>query len=333
MTMYTGLARVARTTGHPVVEVPGWQTRGYGQMSAVQSVVCHHTAGPATGNYPSLATVRDGRPGLAGPLCNFGIGRDGTIYVVAAGLANHAGAVKATKYGNSHAIGIEAENTGTGQEWPAAQLDAYVRLCAALVKEFGLSVNDVQGHKEVCSPAGRKIDPAFTHPALSMDQFRAHVKAGHYGDDAPAKPAPAPAKPAAKPSKPAAKPSKPAPKPAGKAWPAAPLPVTDKHTAASDKAWHTLMAAIGQHDEKKSLTTAIERWLHGLKSPKTGKPYYSGLIEADHGQKPVFGAVLVKALQVFLADHGLYHGDIDGKRQRLTIRAEIAYLNDQRQYL
>ena len=115
MVLYTGLARVAKRTGYPVVEVKGWKKRGYGQMVKAESVMCHHTAGPRTGNYPSLNVVTHGRPGIAGPLCNYGIGRDGTIYVVAAGRANHAGRVAKTMWSNTRSIGIEAENTGTGE--------------------------------------------------------------------------------------------------------------------------------------------------------------------------------------------------------------------------
>lgn len=148
--------------------------------TAVRSVVCHHTAGGANGNYPSLAIVRDGRPGLPGPLANLGLGRDGTIYAVAAGRANHAGKTSKPAYGNSHALGIEAENTGTGETWTAAQLDSYVKLCRVLIDEFRLPVSAVVGHKEIAIPYGRKIDPAFIRPKLSMAQFRGYVKLGRY---------------------------------------------------------------------------------------------------------------------------------------------------------
>ena len=117
-----------------------------------------------------------------------------------------------------------------------------------------------------------------------------------------------------------AKPSKPSPKPSsGKAWPAAPLPITDKHTAASDAAWHKLMRDIGYTSEKKSLTTAIEQWLRKL-------GYYHGRIDTD------FGPVLTEALQTFLHAKGLYKGLIDGKRGPMTIHAEIAYLNTQMKF-
>jgi len=105
---------------------------------------------------------------------------------------------------------------------------------------------------------------------------------------------------------------------AKKAWPAAPLPLTGAHTDASHKAWVTLLKAVGYKD--KSMTTNMQRWLKRL-------GYYDGIIEADHGRKPVFGPMLVKALQSFLRSKGLYKYAIDGDRGTRTIKAEIAYLN------
>jgi hypothetical protein len=149
------------------VEVPGWQTRGHGEMVGVRTVVVHHTAGPSTGNFPSLGVVRDGRAGLSGPLANLGLGRDGTVYVIAAGLCYHAGVVLQSDYGNGYSIGIEAEATGV-TAWPAVQMDAYARLCAALCLHYTLPVGRVLGHKEVCAPAGRKTDPNFDMAAFRV---------------------------------------------------------------------------------------------------------------------------------------------------------------------
>jgi hypothetical protein len=182
--MLTQLATIARKTGCPVVEVPGWKTRTTKderkrprEMSDIRTITCHHTAnGGAKGNYPSLRVVRDGRTGLQGPLAHYGIGLDGTIYVIAAGNCNHAGVSSSADYTNSHAIGIEAEAVGvpgTKGDWPPKQMDAYVRLCRALVEAFpGVSVSDVRGHKETCAPAGRKSDPDF-----NMTAFRIRVAA------------------------------------------------------------------------------------------------------------------------------------------------------------
>ena len=170
MPYLTDLAAACRKSGLKVVEQPGWRQRGHGPMGSIKAIVCHHTAGPAAGNAPSLNVVQSGRTGLPGPLSQIVLARDGTVYVVAAGLAYHAGAVRKPEYGNAHAIGIEAEATGT-TTWPERQMDAYARLCAALMAHYRVPLENVLGHKEVCSPAGRKIDPNF-----DMVAFRAQVQ-------------------------------------------------------------------------------------------------------------------------------------------------------------
>ncbi|MHC6176254.1 peptidoglycan recognition protein family protein [Glutamicibacter sp. X7] len=309
MVWYTGLARVAKKTGYPVIEVDGWKKRGHGPMRGCKTIVAHHTVGPKTGDYPSLRVVRDGRPGLPGPLAQIGLGRDGTIYIIGSGVAYHAGRVSKTAYSNGFALGIEAENGGTGEEWSREMIDSYVKLCRALLDEFKLPLSAVRGHKEICSPAGRKIDPAFIDPRMSMADFRGHVKRGYYipphGD-----------------AKPTGKPDKAKPKPAVKLWPEVALPVKGKHTTASHKAWVKLLADVGYKD--KSLTTAIQRWLKDL-------GYYKGIIEEDHGKRPVFGPMLTLALQKFLRAKGNYSKAylLDGKRQSATIKGEIKYLNSQ----
>jgi hypothetical protein len=177
MTLYKQLANVARRTGYPVVEVKGWETRTRPQpMSDIRTITCHHTAnGGATGDYPSYTTVLRGRGAdLPGPLAQYGIGRSGTIYVFAAGSANHAGESRSVDYEKTHAIGIEAEAEGTpgaDGDWPEVQMDAYARLCRQLMREFGLSIDAVKGHKETCAPVGRKSDPSF-----SMNDFRDRVR-------------------------------------------------------------------------------------------------------------------------------------------------------------
>lgn len=143
-------------------------------MGAVKGVMCHHTAGPPSGNMPSLRVLVNGREGLAGPLSQLGLGRDGTYYVIAAGRANHAGAGewKGITAGNSSFIGIEAENTGRVEDkWPEVQLDAYHRGVAAILSHLGRDESMCCGHKEYALPRGRKVDPH----SLNMDAFRAEV--------------------------------------------------------------------------------------------------------------------------------------------------------------
>jgi len=175
--MLTDLADVLRAAGLKVQEVAGWKTRGHGQMTSVETIVCHHTAGPKTGNYPSLGTVRDGRPGLDGPLAQLGLARDGTWLVIAAGVCWHAGVVFESWQNNWHAIGIEAEGTGV-DPWPAVQYDSYVTGVRALRLHYGVPLAHVLGHKEVAKPLGRKTDPNF-----NMDTFRAKVAQDNEGDD------------------------------------------------------------------------------------------------------------------------------------------------------
>jgi hypothetical protein len=166
------LADACRASGLTVVEEPGWTGRGHGPMStgAPEAIICHHTAGPATGESPSLGVVINGRADLPGPLAQLFLSRSGVVHVVAAGLAYHAGAVFETYQSNAYAIGIEAEATGV-DPWPAGQYDAYRRLCAALCAHYGLPVARVLGHKEVAAPLGRKIDPNF-----DMTAFRVAVE-------------------------------------------------------------------------------------------------------------------------------------------------------------
>lgn len=170
MPWLTQLADVARRTGHPVTEVGGWKTRGHGPQPEVQGIVCHHTAGPAGGgDYPSLSVVRSGRPGLDGPLSQFGLGRSGRIYVIAAGRCWHNAPSTSPQHDNSSSIGIEAENNGS-QPWPDVQLDAYRKLCAELCREFGLPASRVKAHREVNTG---KPDPR----GIDMNDFRAAVAA------------------------------------------------------------------------------------------------------------------------------------------------------------
>jgi hypothetical protein len=138
-------------------------------MSGVASIIPHHTAGPATGEAPSLGVVQNGRTGLPGPLSQLVLGRSGTVYVVAAGLAYHAGLTFEIWQSNAWSIGIEAEATGTST-WPSVQYDAYVRLCRALADHYRVPYSRVMGHKEVASPRGRKVDPNF-----EMATFRAAI--------------------------------------------------------------------------------------------------------------------------------------------------------------
>lgn len=179
----TDLADVLREAGLKVVEIDGWETRGFSRkvgdvyradLLDLHTIVIHHTATSQStpGNYPTLATVRDGRSDVAGPLSQLGLGRDGTWYVIAAGYANHTGKTFLWWQSNSYALGVEAEAAGTGdpRDWPKGQMDSYAKGVAALAKNYGVPVARVLGHKEIAAPLGRKTDPSF-----DMRVFRTQV--------------------------------------------------------------------------------------------------------------------------------------------------------------
>lgn len=196
----TDLATALRAFHLDVVETTGWKRRGHGALLAVAGIVAHHTAGPRAGNMPSLRVVTSGRPGLSGPLCNIGLARDGSCYVVAAGMAYHAGvgSWRGSPRGNSRFFGIEAESTGRG-DWTASQVTAYPRLCAAIVRHYGLDVDNVIGHLE-WAPR-RKIDP-HAYPG-GMKALRAKTLA--VLEESKAKPSPRPVPKPSRGSKPRAR--------------------------------------------------------------------------------------------------------------------------------
>lgn len=177
----TWLPEVLKNAGLNVNVVDGWENRGHGDIGKIYGVLCHHTNGAKTGNMPSLQVLVDGRPDLAGPLVQLGLGRDGTYYLVAAGKGWHAGAGewKGLTDGNSHLIGIEAENVGDGTDpWPDVQMDAYRRGVAAILAHIGATSDWAIGHKE-WAPS-RKDDPNF-----DMGKFRTDVAALMKGNQAP----------------------------------------------------------------------------------------------------------------------------------------------------
>ncbi|MFC5789660.1 N-acetylmuramoyl-L-alanine amidase [Agromyces tardus] len=165
------LADVLRAEGLKVIEHDGWRDRGHGDFRDLRGVLCHHTAG---GGLNDWRIVQDGRADLAGPLAQLVLERDGTFRVIAAGVCWHAGRGShpgwPTDNANWHVIGIEAVSRGDGSDWTPAQLDAYKRGCAAILRRIGRGSGDCVAHREYSSEG--KIDPA----GINMDAFRRDVQ-------------------------------------------------------------------------------------------------------------------------------------------------------------
>ena len=165
-----GLPAALARRGLKVETVPGWETRGSSNFNPV-GALCHWTAGPrnAVGR-PSLNVVVNGRPGLAGPLCNVYLDRNGVAVVVAAGVANHGGVGAWGGYsGNSRFFGTEAECGGDG-DWSKPQRAAYPHVNAAYCDLGGFGADMIAGHHEYALPAGRKIDIRdYTMPQMRRE--------------------------------------------------------------------------------------------------------------------------------------------------------------------
>lgn len=175
-----------RGTPYKVIEVAGWQTRGHGGYRVVEGIVGHHTAtsDKAAGDYPSLNIVSNGRSDLPGPLCTYGLGRSGNIYVVAAGVAWHAGA---SAYGgftdlNDEFAGVEAESAGLGG-WTAAQRDSYPRLVGAFLSYIRRDASRYCSHRGCALPKGRKPDPTGIDDAWMINSARTFMSGATIQED------------------------------------------------------------------------------------------------------------------------------------------------------
>ncbi|MFG2940894.1 peptidoglycan-binding protein [Streptomyces sp. NPDC048282] len=196
------LVSALRAEGVTVVEHDGWRTHnraGHGAWGPVNGVIIHHTV--TSGTTTSVSMCFNGRSDLPGPLCHGVIAKDGTVHLVGNGRANHAGsgdgdvlaAVAAESAtlpapdqnntdGNVHFYGFECVNLGDGKDpWPDVQLDAMVRVSAALCRAHGWSARSVIGHKEWTNT---KIDPK----GFAMADFRSRVAARLHTKNPPTTP-------------------------------------------------------------------------------------------------------------------------------------------------
>ncbi|MCY0922164.1 N-acetylmuramoyl-L-alanine amidase [Streptomyces sp. H27-H5] len=173
-----------RAEGVNVIERPGWRTHNRNHKGAwgpLNGIMIHHTVTSGTAN--TVRICEAGYSGLPGPLCHGVIAKDGAVYLVGYGRANHAGAGdsdvldavvaerslpaanEADKDGNARFYGFECENLGDGEDpWPAVQLDAIERVSAALCRAHKWGAASVIGHLE-WQPG--KVDPkGFTMSGL-----------------------------------------------------------------------------------------------------------------------------------------------------------------------
>ncbi len=182
----TTMARRLRRAGLHVVEVPGWRDRSRPESTggfAPVGVLWHHT-GSKDVNPESIEDDQEyaewlakiGRSDLPAPLCQLSIGRNGTVYVCAAGRGNHAGKAKAfgpvpAGDGNELYVGVECQNDGS-EGWSGPQYEAMVKTGVALAKMLSTDERSQPGHRET-SVTG-KWDPGL----LNLPDFRADIAEG-----------------------------------------------------------------------------------------------------------------------------------------------------------
>lgn len=185
-----------------VVPADGWETRGRTGFAPV-GIMLHHTAGPRSGDAPLLDVCLNGRPDLAGPLCNIYLSRSGKAHVLAANTANHAGMgarevlelvkrgedvtgnavsndLKDSVGGNIYFYGIEIENSGAaGDPYPPAQMEALAKNCAALCVVHRWSPSRVIHHRQWTA---RKIDMSFRGDVPGMVAQYMDSNSIHFGE-------------------------------------------------------------------------------------------------------------------------------------------------------
>ena len=167
--------RALEAAGLQVRLWPGWETRSRssGGIDAVLGIGIHHTGSNATPDADARWCWQNSGDR---PIGNIIVERSGRLTFGAAGATNtqgRGGPLQASKgtipvdNGNRYMISVEAANTGVGEAWPRAQLEAMIATCRALVDLYGLSPNDIWTHAAYCAPSqpGRKIDPAGPTPS------------------------------------------------------------------------------------------------------------------------------------------------------------------------
>jgi N-acetylmuramoyl-L-alanine amidase len=185
------LPYVIDAAGVEVDTYPGWETRSRstGGYDTVLGVQVHDTA--SSGLNPLAEMKYMWENAVDKPIGAIYLSTQGKATVGAAGATNTSGrgGPLVTSRGtipldaaNRYVISVEAANRGDGTPWPDVQIEAYVKLVAALQKAYLGGVllvpGDCHGHFEWTT---RKIDPngqspyAFGANKWNMTQFRSDV--------------------------------------------------------------------------------------------------------------------------------------------------------------
>lgn len=181
----TFLPEVLRAFGLEVRVLDGAFNRGHGDFGAIKGIIIHHIG---SDRYDAWNIARHPTLGLCSQLH---LSREGVVTLCGVGIAWHAGRGSykgwPTNDANRVSIGIEAESNGTSP-WPKAEMDAYYKLCAAILWFLGkrATTDTLLSHWEYSLEAQGKWDPGagvghgprhkYDYAAMmNMNNFRAEV--------------------------------------------------------------------------------------------------------------------------------------------------------------
>lgn len=193
----------------PFKEYQNWKTHNRnskGAFSSVNGFMVHHTG---SDNARQEALLYNGYSGLPGPLCQFGLDKDGIVWLIGWGRANHAGGgdpevlkkviaenytgiLKPTK-GNSNGVdgnaryyGVEIYHSGKGTI-NAKQYESLRKLSAAVLDFHKWGDKSVLAHGEWSSD---KWDLGDRNKMHNMEKVRADIRSTLSAGNAPTPPKP-----------------------------------------------------------------------------------------------------------------------------------------------
>jgi hypothetical protein len=157
---YRKAADLARQHGVEVAYRDGWTWRGRDGLTP-RIIVEHDTSDPARLPHSRMLDIlSDGHGALTGnAICNDAILDDGTVWIIASGVAWHAGSTWWDGLAglNLWALGTEYQRAQTGS-LTDRQLQVGRIWTRARMAAFQIPSRRVCEHAEAATPAGRKID-------------------------------------------------------------------------------------------------------------------------------------------------------------------------------
>jgi hypothetical protein len=139
---------------HPVGY--GYELRPSG--ARVQSIILHSTNGNVGSSFSAEANFLADSPDVS---AHYLISKDGRIACIVppSMRAWHSGNVYPVIFNNDTSLGIETHYT-PGENWTQAGQDALTWLVKSLIQQYGILRQNIETHRKVAMPVGRKLDPS-----------------------------------------------------------------------------------------------------------------------------------------------------------------------------